>query len=58
MKNAYNKSNFCRPVLRAFLLVTLFVGPFAGFAVAAADENARDLKGAGLVLYVSLVRGQ
>lgn len=57
MKNAYNNSKILRPALRALLLVTLFVGPFAGFAIAAANDNDRGKNGAGFVLYVSLMRG-
>lgn len=56
MKNAYNKSKIIRPTLRAALLVSLFVGPFAGFAIAAANDGAKQNSGAGFVIYVSLMR--
>ena len=56
MKNAYNKSKYIRPTLRATVLIALFVGPFAGFAVAAANDNVNQNRGAGFVIYVSLMR--
>ncbi len=56
MINAYHKSKILRPSLRAAILVAMFVGPFAGFAVAASNANAIQNNGAGFVLYVSLMR--
>ena len=41
---------------RALVVAVLFVGPLAGFAVAQ-DDSARGPNGAGLVLYISLLRG-
>lgn len=55
MKHTYNKSQIIRPLLRAFVLVGLFVGPFAVFAASAAEQGGNS-KGVGFVLYMALSR--
>lgn len=54
--NTRNALSMFALTARALVVATLFVGPLAGFA-AAQDGAARGPSGAGLVLYISLLRG-
>lgn len=56
MLTAYRSSKIVRPTLRAVFLAAFFVGPFAGFSIAASNDNGAQNSGAGFVLYVSLMR--
>lgn len=53
-----NATNFASTMLRIGLVSLFFVGPVAGFAAHQAEANKAGMKGAGLVIFVSLQRNR
>lgn len=53
-----NTSEILTSTLRIALVSTLFIAPVAGFAASHAGSERAAMKGAGLVLYVSLQRNR
>ncbi|MEM6464587.1 MAG: hypothetical protein AAF724_22025 [Pseudomonadota bacterium] len=51
-------SEFFTSTLRILLVSSLFIAPVAGFAANHAGAERASMKGAGLVLYVSLQRNR
>ncbi|MDZ7824595.1 MAG: hypothetical protein U5K75_11580 [Ahrensia sp.] len=56
VKNLYPNNKTARQLFRAMVFSAILMGPFAGFAIAAASENGRDMSGAGFVLYMAMIR--
>ena len=53
-----NATEFFTTILRVGLVSTLFIGPVAGFAASQAGPDKVSMKGAGLVIFVSLQRNR
>ncbi|MDA4848110.1 hypothetical protein [Hoeflea poritis] len=53
-----NVTNLASTMLRIGLVSMFFIGPVAGFAAHQAEANKAGLKGAGLVIFVSLQRNR
>jgi hypothetical protein len=57
MNTLRNSAGSIRIMARITILATALIGPFAGLAIAQ-DSGARNLGGAGFVIYTSIMRNQ
>ena len=53
-----NATDFIATMLRIGLVSTFFIGPVAGFAATQIGSDKASMKGAGLVIFVSLQRNR